>query len=301
MAWRTVMIQNQTKLNLHHKQLELHNESGVHSLPLEDVTAIVLESPHITLTSTLLAACNDYGIAVITCDASHMPNGVMLPFLQHSRHSKTAKIQLGCSDALKARIWQRIVQCKISNQAKCLAACKDMETAKPLFAMASLVESGDTTNVEARAAKDYFKLLFGTEFLRSEENTVNAALNYGYAVLRAFVARSQVAYGLLPNVGLHHDSELNAFNLTDDVMEVFRPLCDNMVFHIRASGAFADDGTLSKTNRQHLASLGAEICMMAGKKQTMTICADRMSAGLLSSIEGKSAALLPLPEFIAEQ
>jgi len=173
-----------------------------------------------------------------------------------------------------------------------------METAKPLFSMVSLVEAGDASNVEARAAKDYFKLFFGTEFLRSEETTVNAALNYGYAVLRAFVARSQVAYGLLPNVGLHHDSELNAFNLTDDVMEVFRPLCDAMVFHMRASGVFGEDGTLSKTNRQHLATLGTEMCLMDGKKQTMAICADRMSAALVNCIERRSAALLPLPEII---
>lgn len=294
------MIQNPARLSLHKGQVLLQNDDGDFTLPLEDIAAILLESPQISLTSSLLAKCQDDGVPLITCDSAHMPNGLLLPFLPHSRQSKVARMQLSWTESFKKRLWQRVVQTKISNQAKCLQICKDKDSAMRIFAFAKLVESGDMGNLEVQAAREYWPRLFGGDFRRDGYGTVNAALNYGYAVLRAFVARSQVAYGLLPTFGIHHDNELNAFNLTDDMMEVFRPLADRRVFLMHQNGLLKDDGNLTKENRAHLADLANELCLIDGGKQNVMNAADRMAAGLVSAIEGKSAALVPLPEFIMQ-
>lgn len=292
------MIQNQAKLNLSKGQLALHNKDGQHTLPLEDISAIILESPEIILTSALLAACMEQGIAVLTCSATHMPNGMLLPFLPHSRQSKVAHIQLSWSEPLRKRLWQRIVQTKITNQALCLSACQGKASATRLFALVKQVQSGDPENVEAQAARYYWPKLFDEQFVRSGEDATNSALNYGYAVIRAFVARSQVAYGLLPTFGLHHTSELNAFNLTDDIMEVFRPLADALVFQMRHAGELSGDGKLSKENRQKLALLGTSNCLVENQKQNIMNASDRLAAGLVNAIEQKTPALMPMPEFI---
>lgn len=292
------MIQNPARLSLNKGQVLLQNDDGDYTFPLEDISAILLESPQISLTSALLAKCQDNGVPLITCDDTHIPNGVLLPFLPHSRQSKVARMQLSWSEPFRKRLWQRVVQTKITNQAKCLQMCTNEENATRVFALSKHVESGDAGNIEAQAAREYWTRLFGNDFRRDGYGTINAALNYGYAVLRAFVARSQVSYGLLPTFGIHHDNELNAFNLTDDMMEVFRPLCDFRVFHMARDGALSDNGQLSKENRAHLAALSNELCVMDGEKHNVMNAADKMAAGLVSAIEGKSAVLVPLPEFM---
>jgi CRISPR-associated protein Cas1 len=168
------------------------------------------------------------------------------------------------------------------------------DAAKRLTAMASHVQSGDPNNVEAQAARIYWPTLFGNAFRRGAGDTVNAALNYGYAVVRAFVARSQVAYGLIPAFGIHHNNQLNAFNLTDDLMEVFRPFVDVLVFELQ------QDNVLQANNlpiiaRQKLANVGNVHCLIAGQTHTLTNGCEKMAAGLVTAIENKSAAILPLP------
>jgi CRISPR-associated protein Cas1 len=293
------MIQNPAKLSLKHGQLRLENEAGEFTLPLEDITALILESPQITLSSTLLSECQEKGIAVMTCDKTHMPNGILLPFQPHSRQSRVARIQQSWSEPLRKRLWQRIVQSKILNQAICLDATVGHTESSRLKALVDRVGSGDPDNIEAQAARDYWPRLFGAEFRRHGNDAINAALNYGYAVLRAFVARSQVAYGLVPAFGIHHDNELNAFNLTDDVMEVFRPFVDSLVYDMnRGSELNADDHQLSVSARQKLANIGNTNCKLNDQTHTISNACDIISASLVSAIESKSPALLVVPEFI---
>ena len=298
MAWRTVMIQNPAKLSLSRGQLRLENESGDFTLPVEDITALILESPQILLSSTLLSECQDQGVAVLTCDKTHIPNGVLLPFQPHSRQSRVARIQQSWSEPLRKRLWQRVVQCKILGQAACLdCATGDEQVSARIKALALRVASGDPDNIEAQAARLYWPLLFGPEFRRGGHDAINAALNYGYAVTRAFVARSQVAYGLLPAFGIHHDNDLNAFNLTDDMMEVFRPFVDQMVHGLRESGALDPKAeSLPSDLRAKLADIGNARCRIEGQIQTIATACDKIAASLVTAIEGKSAALLSLPE-----
>ena len=300
MAWRTVLIQTASKLSLFKGQLKISNAEGDFTLPLEDIFVLILESPQITLSSSLLATCQDNSIGVITCDATHMPNGMLLPFHPHSRQPRVSHLQIGWSEALRKRLWQKIIQAKITNQAACLAAVTNPAQATRLQALATKVGSGDPANIEAQAARDYWPKLFGPRFRRHAPDIINAALNYSYAVLRAMIARSQVAYGLLPCFGLHHNSELNAFNLTDDVMEVLRPTVDahiHAMVHTEHFDLAAE--TLSVQHRQHLATIGALQAHYAGQIFTLTTLADKLAATLVAAIEAKSAALFVAPEFMA--
>lgn len=291
------MVQNPAKLSHKRGQLHLENDGGVHTLPIEDITALILESSQITVSSTLLSACQEHGVAVITCDDTHMPNGVLLPFQPHSRQSRVSHLQISWTQSLKKRLWQRVIQCKITNQAICLGNIAGKDEAKRLYALAQRVNSGDPKNIEAQAARDYWPRLMGKNFRRSGNDTTNAALNYGYTVLRAFVARSQVAYGLLPTFGIHHCNELNAFNLTDDMMEVFRPFVDDMAHALKTSGDLdAKNAQLSLEVRQNLANIGNVTCLIDGNTHTIANACDKLSIGLVNAIEGKSPALLILPE-----
>lgn len=292
------MIQNPAKLNLKQGQLRLENDDGAFTLPIEDITALILESPQITLSSTLLSECQDKGVAVLTCDKTHIPNGVLLPFQPHSRQSRVARVQLSWSEPLRKRLWQRVVQAKILNQAACLDMTIGGAESARLKALAERVGSGDPDNIEAQAARDYWPRLFGRDFRRHGSDNINAALNYGYAVARAFVARAQVAYGLIPAFGIHHDNDLNAFNLTDDAMEVFRPFIDRTVFELKRDGALLpEDSTLPAGLRGTLANIGNVNCRINGETHTIGNACDLMAAGLVSAIEGKTPALLPVPEF----
>lgn len=292
------MIQNPAKLSLSKGQLQLTNDDGEFTLPLEDITALILECPQISLTSSLLAECQEKAISVLTCDKTHIPNGVLLPFQPHSRQSKVARLQLSWSEPLRKRLWQRVVQSKIMNQAVCLDLTVGADQSARIKALAERVGSGDPDNIEAQAARDYWPRLFGTDFRRGDGDSTNAALNYGYAVVRAFVARAQVAYGLLPTFGIHHENELNAFNLTDDMMEVFRPFVDHLAWQLRQEGLLLfEEPLLSAAVRQRLANIGNVICVLEGQVHTIGNACDRMAAGLVAAIESKTPAVLPLPEF----
>lgn len=298
MAWRTVMIQNPARLNLSRGQLKILNDEGEYTLPLEDITTLVLENPQITLTSSLLAECQERGICIVSCDKTHMPNGVLLPFLPHSRHSKVARLQIAWSEPLRKRLWQRVVQSKVSNQALCLEHTVGENQSARLKSMVGRIGSGDPDNIEAQAARDYWPKLFGPDFRRGDNDNINAALNYGYAVVRAFVARSQVAYGLLPAFGIHHQGELNAFNLTDDLMEMLRPMVDYQVWQmLQAQRINKDVLSLPLAARQHLANMGNVTCRIGGQIHTLANVCDRMAASLSTAIADKNVSLLDIPEF----
>lgn len=298
MAWRTILIQNTAKLALTRQQLQISTVGGEFTLPIEDIAVLILESPQITLSSSLLAACQEQAVGVVTCSSTHMPNGLLLPFHPHSRQTRIGMMQIGRSEPLKKRLWQKAVIAKITNQADCLTAARGKDYAQRLYALSSQVNSGDPENVEAQAARDYWPKLFGPDFRRHGPDVINAALNYGYAILRAFVARSQVAYGLLPCFGFHHAGELNAFNLTDDVMEVLRPSVDWHVFRMFKTEQLSfDDSTLSVAQRQQLATVGNIRAKYADQIHTITTLADKLAEGLVAAIEAKTPAPFLTPEF----
>lgn len=191
----------------------------------------MIESDKVQISSHALRELALNGTAVYFCDEQHLPCGILLPLNVHSRQLKILQNQLSLKKPLKKRLWQQIVQQKIANQAECLRLC-DKEGYQQLYNLSKKVKSGDSTYVEAQAAIRYFRLLFGEDFRRynrrynTDTGLINAALNYGYAILRGAIARTLVVYGFEPSLGIFHHSETNRFNLADDLLEPFRPIVD---------------------------------------------------------------------------
>jgi len=295
MSWRTLLIQQKCHLSKKNGQLFCKRDDGVVSVPIEDITIIILETPQATITSSLLAELQEQNVVLITCNGKHMPNGMLLPLLPHSRVSEVAFLQNQWSSPFRKRCWQKIVKAKINNQARSLEI-SGRKSVSTLRQMARRVQSGDPKNREAQAAREYWSSLMGDGFVRGATDFANNALNYGYMVLRAVVARSLVSYGLLPCFGLHHDNNLNAFNLADDILEPFRPMVDQAVMNILKSGGIKDD--LSRDIRQEMALLAVQQVRINDEVQTITNAADVTAYSLVNAIRDKDAALLKLPDFV---
>ena len=272
MAWQNLLISRPARLSLKNRQLRCEQETGEVSLALEDIASVVLESPQITLTSALMAACAEENIAIITCDETHTPNGLLTSFLPHSRQAGMLRAQIAWSKPFTKRLWQLIVKQKIINQASTLKLC-GREHAR-LTKLATEVDSGDSQNCEAQAARLYFNVLFDgvshDAFKRHGDDLSNAALNYGYAILRAAIARELVQFGFIPALGIHHCSELNAFNLADDLIEPFRPFVDA---HVRLNGIGEQVGEavqgLQLGERASLVQSLQLTCVVAGERHTL--------------------------------
>jgi len=271
MAWQNLLISRPARLSLKNRQLRCEQENGEVNLALEDIASIVLESPQITLTSALISACADENIAMITCDETHTPNGLFASFLPHSRQAGMLRAQMAWSKPFTKRLWQLVVKQKISNQAATLKLC-GREHAR-LTKLATEVDSGDSKNCEAQAARLYFNVLFDgvnhDAFKRHGEDLPNAALNYGYAILRAAIARELVQFGFIPALGIHHCSELNAFNLADDLIEPFRPFVDAYVSINGIGQSMENAEGLTLQERASLVQNLQLACMVAGEKHTL--------------------------------
>lgn len=231
MTWRSVIISHPAALMLENYALTIVQGHDKARVMLEDLSVLILDHPQISLTAPLLSACADAQVVVLCVNAAHLPNGVLLPFLPHSRALKVMTAQLALKQPTRKQLWQRIIRSKISNQADLLMRFNHASTAELLQQLAASTHSGDPDNHESQAAAHYFRCLFGAGFSRRQARFYNAALDYGYAVIRAALARTLVAYGFLPAFGLFHCNEQNAFNLADDLIEPYRPLLDNWVLH----------------------------------------------------------------------
>ena len=188
MPFRNIMIENPAHVSVRNKQLVIRTDAE-HSVALEDISALLLENRQSTVTTAALSQLGQCGCAVFVCDEKHMPCAVLEPFHQYVRELTTLRSQLELSEPRKKRLWQQIVIEKIHNQALCLHLADKPKDAEALLDMRNLVRSGDTCNVEAIAAQRYFPSLFGAGFTRGDSSCWNAGLNYGYAILRGFVAR----------------------------------------------------------------------------------------------------------------
>lgn len=297
MAWRGVHLTRPGRLSLADQQIVVSQDEGEVRIPLEDVAWIVLDTHQATLTTALLAACMAAGIAIVSCDAAHTPSGMALPFHRHHRQAAVAALQIRISAPLRKRLWQTVVQAKIRNQAAALRRCGGDDT--PLVAMVARVGSGDQHNLEARAARAYWQAFFPCFVRDREADLRNAMLNYGYAVMRAGVARGLVAAGLLPAFGIGHASMGNAFNLADDILEPFRPFVDVLVRSLSDNGQTAT-GVLSLFHRQRLAALPLADAWVGREQVSLLTASERAGTSLVRAMEFGTPALLELPSFEAQ-
>lgn len=236
MIKQTLFFSNPAFLSLKNRQLviDTKSEGGTVTRPIEDIGLVVIESHCVTFTSALLSALLDNNAAILFCDSKHMPSGLLTPLSGNTLMNERSRDQLAASLPLKKQLWQQTVSSKIVNQGKLLALSSACETGC-MSQWAKMVKSGDPDNLEARAAIYYWKNLFTDKpgFLRHDEAEVlNSLLDYGYAILRAVMARAIVGAGLIPNIGLFHSNKYNSYCLADDLMEPYRPYVDRLVVSI---------------------------------------------------------------------
>lgn len=264
--------------------------------PIEDLGVVILDNKQITITTGAIDALLENNCTLITCDRRSMPVGLMLPLCGNTTQNERFRQQLDASLPLKKQLWQQTVQAKIRNQASVLEECT-REEVNCMRVWANNVKSGDSDNMEARAAVYYWKTLFATVdgFSRSRDGVApNNLLNYGYAILRAIVARGLVASGLLPTLGIHHHNRYNAYCLADDIMEPYRPFVDKLVFCLCEQ--YGEDVELSKEVKSKLLSIPTLDVRIGGKRSPLMVAVGQTTASLYKCFSGELRRVI-YPEY----
>lgn len=301
MIKRTLYFGNPAYLSLKLKQLvvrlpqadgeEKNDKNNIRTVPIEDIGIVILDHKQITVTQALLAEMLDNNCAVITCDSRQLPVGLLLPLAGNSIQNERFRNQLDASLPLKKQLWQQTIEAKIRNQEAMLEYTTG-EVHKNMLKWSESVRSGDTENVEARAAVYYWKTLFPDNpfFVRDHEGGgANALLNYGYAILRAIVARALVGSGLLPTLGIHHHNRYNAYCLADDIMEPYRPYVDKVVVDILNDDPDAEITTATKIR---LLSIPVTEVLIGGKRSPLMVAVSHTTSSLVKCFRGESRRLI---------
>lgn len=242
MIKRAVFIQSSCYLSVSNRQLVIKNKESKTEVErsVEDLGFVVLDHAQISFSMYLIQQFAENNVAVLFCDDKHLPSAMMLPLDTHGTQSQHVQAQVDASEPLKKQLWKQCVKAKIRNQAALLNFIG--ANGKALEQLAKKVKSGDTANHEAQASRYYWPQLFGRDFLRRRfGKPPNNGLNYGYAVLRAGVARALAGAGLMPTLGIHHHNKYNTFCLADDVMEPYRPFVDMQVWEMWDSGRLSEE------------------------------------------------------------
>lgn len=230
MSFRTVVITRQSKISYKNRFLVVKQENEEKYVHLSEIDTIIVDSISVSISAYLLKELSDNKINIIFCDEKHNPFGELSSYYSRHNTSKQIKEQIKWTIAKKDRLWQEIVKNKIKNQANLLKKIKSKKH-QLVASYIKEVKTGDKTNREGHAAKVYFNELFGKKFVRNSNDNINAALNYGYAVLLSTVNKEIVSNGYLTQLGIHHKNEFNEFNLTCDLMEPFRIVIDSFVYY----------------------------------------------------------------------
>jgi CRISP-associated protein Cas1 len=295
---RTLYFGNPAYLKTKDEQLvfESADTGELKTLPIEDIGVLIIDHQQITITQALLAKLLANNVAFITCDASHHPTGLLLNLDGNTLQSAKFAAQIDATVPLKKQLWQQTVSCKILNQ----AAVLDTEKipTKNLRNWAAEVKSGDSENHEAVAAAYYWKNIFPA-FLAFKRDRFgqppNNLLNYGYAILRAIVARSIVASGMLPTLGIFHKNQYNAYCLADDIMEPYRPFVDKVVVDIvRMNGSFLE---LTPSMKKDLLNIPAMDVLINEEKSPLMVAVQKTTASLVKCFEGKQRKIA-YPSFV---
>ena len=295
MIKRTLCFSNPAYLSMKNGQLVVRLErqgdmpERQTTIPIEDIGMVVLDCQQITLTHGLMAALLDNNASVITCNERHMPVGLMLPLEGHTVQSERFQDQLSASLPLRKQLWQQTVQQKILNQAAVLREMRHAETGN-MQQWATAVKSGDSSNLEGRAAAYYWSQMFpDTEetFTRDREGVYpNSLFNYGYAVLRAVIARALVSSGLLPTLGIHHHNRYNAYCLADDIMEPYRPYVDKLV--VQTIEKYPNNDEITTDIKRSLLTIPTLEVHINGQRSPLMVAASQTTASLARCFAGEA-------------
>ena len=289
MIKQTLYFGNPAYLSLKDRQLVIRLPDKDQSItrPIEDIGVVIVDNKQITLTSGLIEALLGNNCALITCDSSHLPVGLMLPLCGNTTQSERFRHQLSASLPLKKQLWQQTISQKIANQAQVLKECFGVEVGN-MLSWSKNVKSGDSDNLEARAAAYYWRNMFDDEdvFIRDREGEPpNNLLNYGYAILRAIVARGLVSSGLLPTLGIHHHNRYNSYCLADDIMEPYRPYVDELVVNIRKE--FDNTDFLDKEIKKRLLSIPTIEVRINNHRRPLMVAVSETTASLYKCFSGE--------------
>jgi len=294
MIKRTLFFSSSCHLNIRNKQLIITNkETGeLNQVPAEDIGFIVLDNPAITFTQSVIQELSENNCSVVFCNKKHHPSSLLFHLDTHKTQTELFIHQIRASEPLKKQLWQHTIKAKIKNQSL-LLKLKGKE-AKPLDYFYKKVRSGDPDNYEAQAARIYWKSLFNEDFKRGRfEEGANYALNYGYAILRATVARSLSGSGLLPTLGIHHKNRYNSFCLADDIMEPYRPFVDMVVYDNLDEILTAEE--LNKTIKIKLLNVLSTDILIGKKKSPLMVGLTQTTASLARCFRG-TAKRIKYPE-----
>lgn len=306
MIKRTLCFSNPAYLSLKNEQLviklpqvEKNNDlpdsfkaDATMTIPIEDIGVVVLDHKQITISQGLMEALLENNCAVITCDKSHLPVGLMLPLCGNTTQNERFRCQLDASLPLKKQLWQQTVQAKIGNQAVVLEKCRGSEVGN-MQKWQKEVRSGDPDNLEGRAAAYYWKNLFPDveDFTREREGvSPNNLLNYGYAILRAIVARALVASGMLPTLGIHHHNRYNAYCLADDIMEPYRPYVDELVVNYTDENGCPEE--ITSDIKKVMLSIPVLDVRINGQRSPLMLAAGQTAASLYRCFTGESRKII---------
>lgn len=298
MIKKTLYFGNPIYLSLRNAQLVLRKpdadkleesfkQDAERTIPIEDIGVVVLDNRRITITTGAMEALLANNCAIITCDSTDLPVGLMLPLCGNTTQSERFRTQIDASLPLKKQLWQQTVRQKILNQAAVLSK-NTGAIVKNMQVWANEVRSGDPDNFEARAAAYYWRNLFPTlpNFVRGREgDPPNNLLNYGYAILRACVARGLVGSGLLPTLGIHHHNRYNAYCLADDIMEPYRPFVDDLVINIMQQ--YPDYSELTRSIKAALLTIPSLDVTLDGKRSPLMIAVGQTTASLAKCFNGE--------------
>lgn len=295
MIKKTLCFSNPAYLSLRNRQMVIRlsekdanaNEPNERTIPIEDIGVVVIDHRQVTVTSCLLEALLDNNAAFITCDSRNLPIGMMLPLSGNSVQTERFREQINASLPLKKQLWQQTVRMKIHNQRRTLEYIYG-KPFKNIERWENDVKSGDPDNYEARTAVFYWKNIFvaQADFIRDREGTPpNNLLNYGYAILRAVVARALVSSGMLPTLGIHHRNKYNAYCLADDIMEPYRPYVDRVVVGIM--NTLDDYSNITPYIKKQLLSIPVLDVMIRGQQRPLMIAVSQTTASLYKCFSGE--------------
>jgi CRISPR-associated protein Cas1 len=293
MIKRTLYFGNPAYLRTSNEQMviEMHDSGETITAPIEDLGLVILDHQQITISQGLLAKLMAENVALVTCDHTHHPAGLLLTLDGNTLQTQRHQSQVDASIPLKKQLWQQTIEAKITNQAAHLKM--ERQEVEYLLTLAKDVKSGDSDNKEAKAAAYYWKRIFPDflEFSRNRDGLPpNNLLNYGYAILRALVARSIVGSGLIPSLGIHHRNQYNSFCLADDIMEPYRPFVDKVVCQIvKMNGKFLE---MTPSMKKTLLSIPAMDVVIDGEKSPLMNAVQRTTSSLSRCFDGKARKIL---------
>lgn len=300
MAFRVVLIENEVEIKVKLNNLIVTKEGEDLWIPLDDISMIVMDNLSSMLSTRLLCQLSEQGIGFMVCNQEHLPTGYYSSYDNHSRASKVIGYQIEHNQKYYEELWKKIVEEKILNQAKAYFCMKkDQEGAKQIASYAWEIVEGDKTNREAHAAKVYFNLLMESSFSRGNQDILlNSGLDYGYAVIRGYIARACVGYGLNTQLGIHHKSEYNRFNLVDDLMEPLRPLVDIVAYESMKDALY-----FTPEHRRKLVNVLNMKIRYRGKKMYLCNMIDNYVEQYASLIMGRDESIVfpDVNEFIGEE